>query len=272
MPILRSILTYSAIFFAVSFPAGAASFTLNLQPVTVCEAIDPATCQSTLDTVPGAALFDEDFLRTIYGQIGIDVNVLPSVETTSLTLSRDSLNHVDPGRSLQAFRTHQELIGQAPNTVYVGFTNTIADGRLGTAFLNAQTPYALARNKIGLDLFNGGAPLSSANIFAVPFSMRFQSVLVAHLIGRVLGASADDTSGFIMSPFVASSPPGTVPPFSAASAEKIRQSILLKPIDDDDQTPVSQVPLPVPLAMLLAALSSFMMPALRRRIRERSQA
>ncbi len=272
MLIIRSVFTYSVIFFAGSFPAGAASFTLNLQPVTVCEAIDPATCQSTLDAVPGAALFDEELLRAIYGQIGIDVNVLPSVETTSLTLSRDSLNHVDPGPSLRAFQTHQELIGQAPNTVYVGFTNTIADGRLGTFFLSAPFPYALARNKIGLDLFNRGAPLSSEDIFAVPFTMRFQSVLVAHLIGRVLGASADDTSGFIMSPFLASSPPGTVPPFSAASAEKIRQSFLLQPIDDDDQPPVSQVPLPAPLAMLLTALSCFMMPALRRRIRERSQA
>ena len=214
MSMLRSITTFTALFLAISAPAGAATFSLNLQPVTICEAVDPATCQSTLDAVPGAALFDEGLLKAIYGQIGIDLNVLPSMETTSLSLSRNSLNRVEATPALFAFEQHQDLIGLAPNTVYVGFTGTLDTLSVGTAILGQNSiepkPYAIVTNAVGQSLAGGSG-------FPDPNKMRFQSVVVAHLMGHVLGARHEDASGFVMSRGALTPPPGIVPPFSAAS-------------------------------------------------------
>ena len=228
----------------------------DLQPVTICETGHPETCLS-----PG---FDASYLQSIYAQLDISVNVLPTSEITTLALLRDGSGDIDPigpANDGAVFQFRSELIASTdPNTIYMGYTGELIGNTLGVAFVDAPfSPFGVVENFFAIDDDAGLiAPGDEAQ------TERMATAVLAHEIGHVLGGEHENTvSGNLMFPTISFSSFASaafIPSFSVANAAEIIASPIL--------AAVSAVPVQGGLPALMLCFG--MLALLRRRRRTSS--
>ncbi|WOI53872.1 VPLPA-CTERM sorting domain-containing protein [Parvularcula sp. LCG005] len=227
--------------------ASAATYSVKLQPITICEPAVPESC--VLPT------FDVDYLNAIFGVIGIFVDVQPSYQITAVTPTREAgTNNVRPVETLTDYTDFQDAMGFDPNTIYIGFTDSMIDTILGLAYVNDPddtypAPYGLVENLAALAILAGDAvtPAQQGQV------TRFITAVLAHEMGHVLSAihpEGDNSS--LMAEYISATPfadPSFVAMFSPFSAEQILRSNLLEPV---------VVPLPAALPLFAAGFGGLL--------------